>query len=350
VTGPRAKRYPGCLLVSEPGSQDRDALAGAKPKDVKVQLLGLNDFHGHLEPTRPGTIAPDPASPRVPAGGAEYLATHLRTREAENRNTLILSAGDLIGASPLLSALFHDEPTIEAMNKIGLDLKAVGNHEFDEGAHELLRMQNADFTFARSGAEGDGNVTYGEAFTVQPFGNSLVTLTLTGAQMLELLKQQWCTLEFARVLLPSAGVSYSYSQSAATALLGQPCQEAANPVSNLSIGGVAVDPAATTGSPSILSWPTAATSSPSCARAPTASEARWTPMPSRPTSRRRSRVRRSPRPRLTASTWCLDPAARPGRPSSRPCRAPHRPAASTTNRDRRRRAAWSTGRGGRPDA
>jgi 2',3'-cyclic-nucleotide 2'-phosphodiesterase (5'-nucleotidase family) len=181
----------------------------------------------------------------VPAGGAEYLATHLRTREAENRNTLILSAGDLIGASPLLSALFHDEPTIEAMNKIGLDLNAVGNHEFDEGAHELLRMQNADFTFARSGAEGDGNVTYGEAFTVQPFGNSLVTLTLTGAQMLELLKQQWCTQEFARVLLPSAGVSYSYSQSAATALLGQPCEGAANPVSNLSIGGVAVDPAAT---------------------------------------------------------------------------------------------------------
>ena len=118
--------------------------APARPppaEDVEVQLLGLNDFHGHLESTTPGTIAPDPASPRVPAGGAEYLATHIRTKAAENRNTLVVSAGDLIGASPLLSALFHDEPTIEAMNQIGLDLNAVGNHEFDEGAAELKRMQ-----------------------------------------------------------------------------------------------------------------------------------------------------------------------------------------------------------------
>jgi 5'-nucleotidase len=119
------------------------ALAAAKPnaKEVEVQLLGLNDFHGHLESTTPGTIAETPTSPRVPAGGAEYLATHLRAKEAENKNTLIVSAGDLIGASPLLSALFHDEPTIEAMNQIGLDLNAVGNHEFDEGADELRRMQ-----------------------------------------------------------------------------------------------------------------------------------------------------------------------------------------------------------------
>ena len=57
-----------------------------------------------------------------------------------NPNTLVVSAGDLVGASPLLSALFHDEPTIEAMNEIGLDLNAVGNHEFDEGAAELLRL------------------------------------------------------------------------------------------------------------------------------------------------------------------------------------------------------------------
>jgi 5'-nucleotidase len=108
------------------------AAALAQDDEVEVQLLGINDFHGHLESTTPGTIAPDPSSPRVPAGGAEYLATHLRQKEAENPHTLIVSAGDLIGASPLLSALFHDEPTIEAMNMIGLDLNAVGNHEFDE--------------------------------------------------------------------------------------------------------------------------------------------------------------------------------------------------------------------------
>jgi 5'-nucleotidase len=489
------------------------APAAAKPpKDVDVQLLGLNDFHGHLESTTPGTIASDPSSPRVPAGGAEYLATHVRAKAAENRNTLVVSAGDLIGASPLLSALFHDEPTIEAMNRIGLDLNAVGNHEFDEGAAELKRMQRggchpvdgcldgtgfagakfrflaanvvraasgrtlfkpyairrfggikvgfigmtlqgtpdivspsgvaglefldeaetanryarelrrrhgvraivvllheggvqsapggindcngisgpivdivkrttkavdlfmtghthaayncvidgravtsassfgrlltdidltldgkskdvvqvtannvivtqnvfkagditelierynaiaaplrdrvigriaaditrtpddsvenaagdliadaqlaataaagtgaavaafmnpggvrSDFTFAQSGSEGDGSVTYGEAFTVQPFGNSLVTLTLTGAQLLEVLKQQWCSQDSPRVLLPSAGVHYTFSQSTATALIGQPCAGAPNPVSGLTIGGTAVDPAA----------------------------------------------------------------------------------------------------------
>jgi 5'-nucleotidase len=103
---------------------------------VGVQLLGLNDFHGNLEPPSgsSGSIA------GTTAGGVEYLATHIRTLEASNRNTLVVSAGDLIGASPLLSAAFHDEPTIEAMNKLGLDLNAVGNHEFDEGEAELRRM------------------------------------------------------------------------------------------------------------------------------------------------------------------------------------------------------------------
>jgi 5'-nucleotidase len=478
-------------------------------KDVKVQLLGINDFHGHLEANTPGTIAADPSSPRVPAGGAEYLATHLRQKERTSRNSLIVSAGDLIGASPLLSALFHDEPTIEAMNTIGLDLNAVGNHEFDEGARELSRMQRggchpvdgcldgngfggakfrflaanvvaedsgrtlfppyaikkfrgikigfigmtlegtpdivspsgvagldfldeaetanryadelyrrgaravvvllheggvqsqpggindcngisgpivdiverttqrvdlfvtghthqayncvidgrpvtsassfgrlltdidltidrrsrdvievtannqivtqnvfkamditalidrynaiaaplrdrvigritaditrttddsleqaagnliadaqlaataaaetgsavaafmnpggvrSDFTYAQSGSEGDGNVTYGEAFTVQPFGNSLVTMTLTGAQLHEMLKSQWCGQDFPRVLLPSAGLDYTFDQSVAGALIGQPCGGAPNPVSNLTIGGTPVDP------------------------------------------------------------------------------------------------------------
>jgi 5'-nucleotidase len=478
--------------------------SAAAARDVDVQLLGLNDFHGHLESTTPGTIAPDPASPRVPAGGAEYLATHVRAKAAENRNTLVVSAGDLIGASPLLSALFHDEPTIEAMNRIGLDLNSVGNHEFDEGAAELLRMQSggchpvdgcldgtgfggahfrflaanvvradsgktlfppyairkfggikvgfigmtlegtpdivspsgvagldfldeaetanryarelrrkhgvraivvllheggvqsatggintcdgisgpivdivnrttkavdlfmtghthaayncvidgrpvtsassfgrlltdidlkldrhsrdvvevaannvivtqnvfkadditqlidrytaiaaplrdrvigrvsaditrtpddsgenaagnliADAQLAATSAAGTGaavaafmnpggvrsdiaagDVTFGEAFTVQPFGNSLVTLTLTGAQLLEVLKQQWCSQDAARVLLPSAGVHYTYSASAAAALVRQPCAGAANPVTGLTIGGAAVDPAA----------------------------------------------------------------------------------------------------------
>ena len=122
---------------------------------VSVQLLAVNDFHGALEPPtgsggRIGT---------VDAGGVEYLATHLRQLESQNRNTTIVSAGDLIGASPLLSALFHDEPTIEAMNDLGLDLNAVGNHEFDEGWQELIRMQQGgchptDGCFGGDGFEG----------------------------------------------------------------------------------------------------------------------------------------------------------------------------------------------------
>ncbi|MBK7456719.1 MAG: bifunctional metallophosphatase/5'-nucleotidase [Anaerolineales bacterium] len=110
----------------------------AKPSPtVDVQILAVNDFHGNLEPPagssgRIGTIN---------AGGAEYLATHINTLRALNPNTVVVSAGDMIGASPLLSALFHDEPSIEAFNAMGLDFNAVGNHEFDEGFVELLRMQ-----------------------------------------------------------------------------------------------------------------------------------------------------------------------------------------------------------------
>src|SRR5215213_340647 len=123
----------------------------AKPSGgVDVQLLAINDFHGNLEPPSgsSGRIVtgpvpgPSQTAPNVNAGGVEYLATHIKTLEAANPNTLVVSAGDLIGASPLISALFHDEPSIEAMNALGLDLNAVGNHEFDEGIDELVRMQN----------------------------------------------------------------------------------------------------------------------------------------------------------------------------------------------------------------
>ncbi|MBK9713171.1 MAG: bifunctional metallophosphatase/5'-nucleotidase [Kouleothrix sp.] len=117
-------------------------VAAAPSGTVNVQLLAVNDFHGNLEPPAGSSGRIATPSGNVDAGGAEYLASHIRTLKAQNPNTVVVSAGDLIGASPLLSALFHDEPTIEAFNQIGLDFNAVGNHEFDEGAAELLRMQN----------------------------------------------------------------------------------------------------------------------------------------------------------------------------------------------------------------
>lgn len=111
------------------------AVAPSKP--INVQLLALNDFHGNLLPPSGSSGQVD----GVDAGGVEYLATHIDTLRGENPNTVVVSAGDLVGASPLLSALFHDEPTIEAFNLIGLDFNAVGNHEFDEGWAELKRLQ-----------------------------------------------------------------------------------------------------------------------------------------------------------------------------------------------------------------
>ena len=116
----------------------RQAPAQPPGNTVDVQLLAFNDFHGNLDP-------PTGSNGRigsVDAGGIEYFATHLTRLKSNNPNTLIVSAGDLIGASPLLSGLFHDEPTIEAMNAVGLDVSSVGNHEFDEGWAELYRMQH----------------------------------------------------------------------------------------------------------------------------------------------------------------------------------------------------------------
>ena len=129
-----------------------------KDNDTHVQLLAINDLHGHLQPTTPGTIQVGCCNPvfnssgvqtgwtqkTVPAGGIAYLATHIKSLRATNPNTITVGAGDMIGASPLVSALFHDEPTIEALNSLGMDVTGVGNHEFDEGVPELLRMQFGD--------------------------------------------------------------------------------------------------------------------------------------------------------------------------------------------------------------
>ena len=113
---------------------------------VSVRILAINDFHGNLHPPGGGIKIRDPQDAGktvlAPAGGAEYLATAVKDLRRGHENHVFVAAGDLIGASPLLSALFHDEPTIESLSLMGLEISAVGNHEFDAGLAELLRKQN----------------------------------------------------------------------------------------------------------------------------------------------------------------------------------------------------------------
>ena len=120
--------------------------ASAQAAPVELRILAINDFHGYLQPPPGGIRIADPADKTrkiaVEAGGAEHMATAVRQLRDGHANTIFVAAGDLIGASPFLSAMFHDEPTIESLDMMGLAVAAVGNHEFDEGKDELLRMQN----------------------------------------------------------------------------------------------------------------------------------------------------------------------------------------------------------------
>ncbi len=124
-----------------------------EPDEIPLRILAINDFHGHIATSSDSFGG---------VGRADYLAANISAARAEVENSVFVSAGDLIGASPLISALFHDEPTIEAMNLMGLDFNGVGNHEFDEGLAELQRMQKG----GPHPVEGDldGNLFSGAAF------------------------------------------------------------------------------------------------------------------------------------------------------------------------------------------
>ncbi|MGI9585404.1 MAG: bifunctional metallophosphatase/5'-nucleotidase, partial [Acidimicrobiia bacterium] len=159
---------------------------------VHLQILSINDFHGNIATTSgfAGGV-----------GRADYLAANIRALEADVEHSIVVSAGDLIGASPLISALFHDEPTIEAMNMIGLDINGVGNHEFDEGSLELLRMahggshpedgdflgdvfEGADFDFLAANVfvEATGETIF-PAYTVEEYDGievAFIGMTLEG--------------------------------------------------------------------------------------------------------------------------------------------------------------------------
>ncbi len=132
------------------GAQPDNPNSKGEPPFVELQILAINDFHGAIAPV------PDQLWLSQPVGRADFFASHIREAEEGVRNSVVVSAGDLIGASPLISALFHDEPTIEAMNLIGLDIAGVGNHEFDEGPAELLRMQEGGCHPIDGCLDGDG--------------------------------------------------------------------------------------------------------------------------------------------------------------------------------------------------
>jgi extracellular elastinolytic metalloproteinase len=136
--GPDGAGFSGCTYMDmtefEVYGQPGDA------EHIDAQILSFNDFHGHLEANDPPLSAQlDPS--QTPVGGVEYLATAVETlRSSQPDSTLTVAAGDLIGGSTFLSGLFQDQPSIEAMNELGLDVSSVGNHEFDEGTAELQRM------------------------------------------------------------------------------------------------------------------------------------------------------------------------------------------------------------------
>ncbi|MEJ8674592.1 bifunctional metallophosphatase/5'-nucleotidase [Chromobacterium amazonense] len=200
----------GCMSDSSssvsgrPGASNNEQLPAAAP--VAVKMVAINDFHGNLE--SPGTLAlPDPKDPsktvKTPAGGVDYLAAWVKQLRDKSPNTVVVSAGDLIGASPLVSGMFHDEPTIEAMNLLGLDINAVGNHEFDDGQDELLRMQNggckpgagdttcqnggsfagAKFKFLAANVQKPDGGTLFPAYEIKKYGNipvAFIGMTLKG--------------------------------------------------------------------------------------------------------------------------------------------------------------------------
>ncbi|MEB8340561.1 bifunctional metallophosphatase/5'-nucleotidase [Streptomyces endophyticus] len=174
----------GALMAALPaGATPQKNAAGGRYQDV--QLLSFNDLHGNLEPPAgsSGQVTEDQAdgtTKKIDAGGVEYLASSLRTARQGHPYSVTAAAGDLIGASPLLSGLFHDEPTVEAMNKLDLDVTSVGNHEFDEGSAELARLQNGG-CHPKDGCYEDGRTFEGADY---PYLAANVTDEKTGRPIL----------------------------------------------------------------------------------------------------------------------------------------------------------------------
>jgi 5'-nucleotidase len=151
---PRVGSWIASIVVALCACAARQDRPGVRPAGatVTVQLLAINDLHGHLQPPSGSNGRIDTTA----AGGAEYLASHLKQTIARHPNSLVVAAGDLVGASPLISSMFHDEPIIEALNAMGMGISSVGNHEFDEGYDEVLRLQRGGCHPVDGCQDGDG--------------------------------------------------------------------------------------------------------------------------------------------------------------------------------------------------
>ena len=100
----------------------------------QIQILGINDFHGRIANNPTGDEA-----------GAAVLAGAVKQMRAQNPDTVFAAAGDLIGASTFESFIQEDKPTIDALNEAGLEVSAVGNHEFDQGYDDLVNRVMAPY-------------------------------------------------------------------------------------------------------------------------------------------------------------------------------------------------------------
>jgi 5'-nucleotidase len=152
----------GDKLVAKTATQSGNAqdlvLDAVAAKPVNVRLIAINDFHGNFSPPSTSNggsmVLPNGgAGQKVTVGGAAYLATLVKKLKTENPNSILVGAGDSISASPFESMITHDEATVDILNTIGLEVSSVGNHEFDRGSAELLRMQNGG-CFPATGSQG----------------------------------------------------------------------------------------------------------------------------------------------------------------------------------------------------
>jgi len=191
-------------------------LSNHQKNRVAVQLLAFNDYHGHLEPDSGNDGSITFEGKAVATNGAAYLATHLKNLRRGNEHSLTVAAGDLIGGSTFTSGVFHDEPSVETLDKMRLDVSGVGNHEFDEGVTELLRMQNGgchpiDGCFQQDAAGKDlrypgANFTYLAANVVDKSGDTVLPATWVKKVGTEKIGFIGMTLEGTDTLVSPAGI------------------------------------------------------------------------------------------------------------------------------------------------